>query len=292
MNRKFLFTLSLFLGLGYVSIHAQKPDKTPKTIGILPFKYADPSYRTVALQAESFFYEMLVNSKRAIPVEREFFKDLEDEKWRQSSEDFIDGSTISKTSSRGAQDLTLIRMVSYQVEEIRNKENNSITYYCNIVLNLRIVDVETSQVKHSYTLKNPTRNITNLKSWYTEGSKVAAEQRALKELKRSIEDFLNDYLPLEASILEIVEENKGKAKVVLIEIGTDQGAKKGDEFTVLENIKRQAGGKEISYTAEIGEIEIKETNGPNISTALVKKGSDKIFEKFSQGGSIIIKSKT
>ncbi len=260
-------------------------------IGLLPFKYANSAYTSVAGMAESQFYEQLINSRRVAVLERAFFQDLEDEKWRQSQEDFIDGNTISRTKSEGAKYVLLALVVSCSFDEIRSESNGSTSYYCNLTVNVRIVDAETSQVKNSRTLKNPARNLINPASWITHASRGAAERAAVNDLKKPIKDFLNEFFPLQAGIIEISERTGTKAKTVLVEMGEEHGVKKGDVFAVLHKQERTVGGKNVSYTTEVGEIAITEVNSPEISTAAVRKGNDQILSLMDQGATLIAKSK-
>lgn len=283
--------LTILFALAAIKGIAQSENGELLKIGLLPFKYANSSFASIAGMAESQFYEQLINSRRVTVLERAFFKDLENEKWLTSSEDFLDGGAIEKTKSQGAKYVLLAQVVGCSFDEIRSDNSSSITYYCNLTINIRIVDAETSQVKNSRTLKNATRNLINPASWVTHGSRGSAERAAVNDLKKPIRDFLNEYFPLLAGIIEITERNGIKAKTVLVEAGEEQGVKKGDVFTVLHKQERTISGRIVPYTTEIGEITITEVNSPEISTAAVRRGNDQILTLMDQGASLIAKSK-
>ena len=276
----------LLLATACASLMAQDPNQY--AIGIPPVKFSVGD-ADAARQVEDLIYEYFVNSKRITIVERGFFKDLENEKWLQSSEDFIDTETIEKTKSKGAKQLLIARITSCQVERVDGTSGKK-SYHCNLNVGVRLIDVETSEVIVSDSWTNGDHAIWNPKSFITSTSESGAIQKAVKELKKPVKQFMDDNYPVQAGIVSVETTAGTKAKTIMIELGSEDGIKKNDKLVVYETGTRKVRGKDMSYKTEIGQIKIAEINGPSLATAEVKKGGDVILAKYNQGAKILIKS--
>lgn len=273
------------------SINTQAQDESLPVMGILPFRCASSSDAGAARQAESLVYELFVNSKRLNIVEREFFEDLEGEKWRQSQEDFIDGSTIEKTKAEGAEYLLLGKIADCDVSR-EVDDDGDVSYECDLSVNIRIVDVETSEVKYSDHWENKgllNSGILNISLGAdSEGESI---DKAINELKKPVMNFLDKYYPIKGVIIDVVEQQRGEAKRVMLKMGSEDGVKEKSKYLVFESKTRQVGDEEVSYRKEIGELKVKEVNGAHVSIAKVRKGGDLILQKFTTGADLVITTK-
>jgi curli biogenesis system outer membrane secretion channel CsgG len=258
-------------------------------IGILPIKYGDnEDSKDAAGQVTDQLYDRFTQSKQAELVEREFFKDLTDEKFLNSAVDFIEGDVVSKTKSAGAKYLLLGKISTCRVEESTGKSlTGGITqnYTCFLTIGLRLIDVETGIVAHSFTLENKKP----LGISFNFPNRAAAVRSAVKNLEKDIKTFTDTYFPKEAAVKGILEFDKKneKAEKIEVRIGNAHGAKVRDRFVVKEKYMED---DEYNYR-EVGEIEIIEVNGNKLSTAKVRSGGDKIKEKLEKGSILVVVTK-
>ncbi|MCE7923879.1 MAG: hypothetical protein DYG98_12540 [Haliscomenobacteraceae bacterium CHB4] len=260
-------------------------------IGILPVKYQSGKEQDAANQVTNQLYDNFTNSKRAEIINREFFGDLQNEKFLTSEIDFVDGETLSKTKSKGAKFLLVGKVATCTVEEKKSTSTTglSVSYECFLNVGLRLIDVETGVTAQSYTLQNEKKMLSD---WnILDGDKSTpseAIQAAVKKLDKDIKKFMDSYFPVEASVVKLKESSKDKAVLVLVGIGSDSGVQKKQKFLVKE--KSLVEGE--PYYELVGEVEIEEVNGKGISTAKVTKGGKEIFTKMSQPGTkLVITSK-
>lgn len=272
---------------------AQTTDGSLQKIGVLPVKYQSDKEKDAANQVTNQLYDNFTNSKRAEIINREFFVDLQNEKFLTSEIDFVDGETLSKTKSKGAKYLLVAKVATCAVEEkvtTSTTTGKSVTYECFLNVGLRLIDVETGVTAQSYTLQNEKKMFSDLNPLDGSSKSTASEaiQVAVKKLDKDIKKFMDTYFPVEAPVVKIKESSKEKATVVLVGIGSDDGALKKQKFIVKE--KSIVAGE--TYYEQVGEVEIEEVNGKGISSAKVTKGGKEIYTKLNQPGSqLVITSK-
>jgi hypothetical protein len=285
MKSHLLFFLAAYMAL-QSSVIGQNTGSNTLKIGLLPFKYTRYDDESAALLAEGKFYEMLINSKRVSVLERTFFSDLEDEKSRQTQADFIDGTTISKTRSEGAKYLLVGQVASCSYNENRSKETGQITSYsCNLVLNIRLVDVESSNSLFSKQIQPPAINLGGLlKSTPTRETALSA---AVDALARPMSDLLDEFFPIEAEIIEVTEKDATKVREVILGIGKSKGINKGDVFSIFSIVPKTINGVEEKLEREIGSVKVSEEPSQNLSTATVSKGGQDMLTLQAQGVKLI-----
>jgi curli biogenesis system outer membrane secretion channel CsgG len=255
-------------------------------IGILPIKYeaGNEDMKNAAALVSDEIYNQFIQSGQVRVVEREFFNDLKNEKFLTSEVDFVDGVTYSKTKSVGAKQLLVGKVSSFKLDEDQTMRGN---YKCTVSVGVRLVDVETGQVVHSYTLENKKSifagDIMNsdLLKAVLKSTKGEAVKEAVGSLKKSIQEFANTYFPAEFQLkrISLINEKNNKAEQVEIRVGNNKGAKAKQRYYIKEKMIDEG---EVNYST-VGEIEIIEVNGANLSTAKIIKGGDIIKSKTDAG---------
>ena len=285
---KHLFFL-LFLTVNFLSVSAQ--ETSLMKIGILPVKYQSADQSDAANQVTNQLYDNFTDSKRAEIINREFFGDLQNEKFLTSEIDFVDGETLDKTKSKGAKYLLVAKVATCKVEEkvtqVPGTGTKNVTYECFLNVGLRLINVETGVTDQSYTLQNE-KPMGGFVSFGGKSTASEAIRAAVGKLDRDVKKFMDAYFPIEAEVVKIKETSRDKATVVIVGMGTGDGVKQKQNFIVKE--KTMVRGE--PYYEEIGEVEISEINGKSLSTAKVVKGGKEILVKMSQPNpSLVITTK-
>jgi hypothetical protein len=272
MLKPLFFTLfSTFI---FSSLTAQS-SSSPEIIGILPFKVVDRDQIDIAQQLEGQVYEILVGSNRMEIVERQFFSELENEKWRQSQDDFINGEVISKTKSRGARHLMIGQITQSDVS--RNSSSNGVSYSCDLKVSVRIIDIETSKIVISATWQNGS-----LIDFDTGDTKEKAMGNSVNSLKKDIRGFVEDYWPLTGEVIQLDPEGNA-----LVNLGEANGIGKNDRLIVYTSTILDSGQV---FTKEVGELKVSEINGPEICTARIRKGKPDIEQALGSGTKLYVKT--
>lgn len=267
-----LIAVILFCG---GSLLAQSGGEKP-VIGILPFKVTLRNQTNAATQVESLTYDVFSESKRAALVEREFFHELENEKWRQSEDDFIDGTVISKTQSRGATHI-LIGKVTFLEIETNRKDDGSYSYECSMKVSIRITNIETSIVEASDIWE-----VGGFMTMRSANTKERAVAKAVKALKRDINNFIDEFLPLEGGIKQVKADGN-----LIIGLGEQNGIKKNNRLSVFQRSYIDG----APYLEEVGEVQVISVNGPSLSTVRIKKGRQQIIQLIQRQADLILKTK-
>lgn len=108
----------------------------------------------------------------------------------------------------------------------------------------------------------------------TGASKEEAITNTIKSAVYSMRDFVDEYFKMEGTILEVNSEKKGKAEEVYINLGSMNGVKDAQKFTVY--VVREIAGREAKK--EIGRLTVKAVEGDDISLCKVQKGGEEILK--------------
>ena len=108
----------------------------------------------------------------------------------------------------------------------------------------------------------------------TGGNKEEAIANTIKSAVYSMRDFVDEYFKMEGTILEVNSEKKGKAEEVYINLGSMNGVKEAQKFTVYAI--REVAGREAKK--EIGRLTVKAVEGDDISLCKVQKGGEEIMK--------------
>ena len=184
---------------------------------------------------------------------------------------FVDG-TIANIS---------IVSKSETTKDGKGNKHTDTSYRSNVSINVNLKDPSDGSVVDSRTFTISDSDLY----WMTSGEK--AMTNALERLTSKVADYYNQRFPLYASIIEKGESKKNKQKDVYIDLGSTDGAYKGQQFDVLT--AKTIAGKEARTV--IGRLKIEEVEGDEISLCKVTKGSDKIKAALDEGENLMVVSR-
>lgn len=282
-QKLFLFTAIIFCSL----VYSQK-----RSVAITSFETTSSNISTKYVKAiEDKVKEAFYATNRFDIVDRTNLRKLKAEKELQKSEDFIDGKTVQQSSLDGAEQI-VTGSIS-QVDIVKKTTEKSYYYDCKISFSLQVIDITTGQVLASELIRPKQSFLGGIGSSISGGSNTPEKSffNSLKGTQKAINKFVGKHFPVTTLIIEITEASSNKAKSILINTGNLNGAKKNQEFVVIELINKKVGGKTIIRKKELGKIKITKVEGDEISEAKVTKGGDAILSKFNSGAKIECHSK-
>jgi len=285
MKRLFFVVIIVFASF---SVLAQK-----RTIAITSFEATSSNIKIKAIKAiEDKVKEAFYSNNRFNIVDRTNYDKLKDEKELQKTEDFMDGKTVSQSGLEGAEQIVTGSVNQVDIYKVVS-EDGSYHYNCNISFSLQIIDVATGKLIATQIIKPKQSFGGSILSKSIGGSSTSekAFYNSLKGTQKAIDKFIAKNFPFITLIIEISEASSNKAKVLLINTGTLNGAKKNHEFNVVEVVILKVGDKEITRKKDLGKIKITKVEGEEISVAKVVKGGEAIFAKFNAGARIECLSK-
>lgn len=270
-----IFVLSFFYS---VAVIGQK-----QTVAVTAFENAPGISKHHVEAIQDKVKEALYSTNRFEIVDRTSYDKLKAEKELQKSEDFIDGKTVSQTSYNGAEYIVTGNVS--QVNTVYKRTESSAYYDCTISFSLQIIDVATGQILASEIIRPKKAFLGDVlsKSIGGNSTKEKAFNSALTGMQKPINKFVGQNFKVTTSIVQITDSSSSKAKTLLINTGLLNGAKKKQEFSVIEIIKMKVGGKDVVRKKEIGKLKITTVEGDEISEAKVMKGGELILEKFNGG---------
>jgi len=279
--------LFITLLLTTVVVTAQK-----KIIAFSSFKNLSNVDHTKVKAIESKVIEAFSKTNRFDIVDRTSFSDIKAEKELQKTEDFMDGKVVDQSSFQGAEELITgtVNNITY-TKHVTDK--GAVSYSAKIFFTLKVIDVATGKVLASEMIKSKQSFGGSLLMASFGGSSTTEQafNNALNGMQKSIDKFVSKYFPITTNIIEITDASGGKAKKVLLNTGTINGSKKGQQFYVYEIKKLKVGDKEIERKVKLGRLKISEVQGEEISEAKVYKGGKEIFEKFKANANLECYSK-
>ena len=272
------FYVASFLLLALVA-YSQK-----QTVGILNFNYVKgaASYQTVSAIQESVS-NAFVKTKRFNIVDRAKIDAIMNEKDLQSTEDFMDGKFVAQSASLGAEYLVSSMVSSANADRMQTTTNDGrviTTYKCKMSIQLKIIDVASTQIVTSETIEPKAGSAFGGLMGYGAKTPEKAIANAMKDIEKDIDKFVATNFPLTVSIAEV---NK---KEMLIAAGSDFGIQKKDKFKVVEITQREVDGKILTRKKEIGEIVVTDVEDENFSKCSIKKGDKDIASKFESGAKL------
>lgn len=214
--------------------------------------------------------------KRFNIVDRSKMDALRNEKDLQATEDFLEGLTVGQSNSLGAEFLISGLVTQGKADEMTaTKEDGTttVTYKAKLVIQMKVLDVETGEIVASETLEPKSGNSFGGMMGIGAGTPEKAISKALNDIEGDIDEFISKNFPLTASI---VERN---GKTLLIAVGSSYGVSKKDAFKVVEISSIEVDGKTLTRKKEIGQISIQSVDDENFSTCVIKQGEDEIVSK-------------
>lgn len=285
----FIVTLAL---LSFLSVSAQKERNTIYRIGVGELIYTPPTEGSKATSVIKDVAEVLLSGQTtkqqpqyAEAVRASLMNGLSKVILFRPSDGIVLQSDLSDGTPSFFIDGTIanISIVSRSetTKDGKGNKHTDTSYRSNVTVTVNLKDPSDGSVVDSRTFTISDSDLY----WMTSGEK--AMTNALERLTSKVADYYNQRFPLYASIIEKGESKKNKQKDVYIDLGSADGAYKGQQFDVL-TVKTIA-GKEARTV--IGRLKIEEVGGDEISLCKVTKGSDKIKAALDEGESLMVVSR-
>lgn len=196
----------------------------------------------------------------------------------------VDEATLIQMKNLHAKYLIQGHITTLEALKSTDKEGKT-TYHGSIVFALKVVDVQKGTLvgSESYTYAGSG---TGLFATGAGDTPDQAIDKTMSSVETDMKKFIDEYFPLEGTILEVAAEKKGKVTEVYIDLGKDHGMQKGQGFNVFT--EREIAGR--TSLKKIGDIKIESVEGDDISLCKVGKGGEEIKAAVGEGQKIVVKS--
>lgn len=181
----------------------------------------------------------------------------------------IDGITITET-------------------ETKNSDGTVSKSYSPVyAFTLKVINPKDGKILHTEAIKAPNGLFDMSGLTIVAHSPEEAVTSYSKILPGKLKKFIKVAFPIQGTVLELADVKKDEAKTLYTNLGTESGAAKGQKYEVRE--ERQVAGRTSRKT--IGEIEIVDVEGDDISLAKVTKGGKEIHTSVNAGNRLVVTSK-
>ncbi|WP_179320195.1 hypothetical protein [Winogradskyella helgolandensis] len=157
------------------------------------------------------------------------------------------------------------------------KLNGGKGYKATITYTIKILNTESGKY-----INNGTLTLSSSESDIKLTPETAL-QNAIDTTSEEFKTYIKNSFPIKVSIAKIEEEKKGKALIIILNGGTENGIKKGQVYT-SKFIDYSMGSP---YPVSIGKVKITEVVNEKFSKAKVIKGGEEILKHFTASDKII-----
>lgn len=184
----------------------------------------------------------------------------------------------------------VVNDISFKETTTTNSKGEKTTSVAATVnVTLKVIDPKTGTVAETSTFTYPSGMLDTdalLVVAYSDDEAVTTYSQ--KMLPKRLKKFINEAFPVVGKVLEIADSKNGKeAKTLYIDLGDNFGAKARQKFDVREI--RMVGGKQSRKI--IGEVEITDVEGDELSLCKVNKGGREIQTSMDADNQLIVTSK-
>lgn len=205
--------------------------------------------------------------------------------------DVNDVETTESLKTKGANVLISGDVTSLSVPGTK-LDSGATSYDATVTFTLRVVNAIDGTLLGTKTFTLPKAiagfSLTSLKS--LSKTEDEAVQAIKGDVSKAMKDFVDESFPLmgELEDIEGYSKNKKEVETFYIALGSEDGLVKGQKLDVkvIQKIGKKTAQKYI------GEVEIAEVAGDDISLCKVKKGGAEIKDAHDAGQTIIVTSKT
>lgn len=205
--------------------------------------------------------------------------------------DVDDMETTESLKTKGANVLISGDVTSLAVPATK-LDNGTVTYDATVTFTLRVVNAIDGTLLGTKTFTLPKNiiglSLTSLKT--LSKSEDEAVQAIKGDVSKAMKDFVDESFPIigELEDVESYSKNKKEVESFYVALGSEDGLVKGQrlDVKVIQKVGKKTAQKNI------GEVEIAEVAGEDISLCKVKKGGAEIKEAHDGGQTIIVTSKT
>lgn len=264
------------LALG-VSCQAQAQLDSRPVVGVAKFTCEGDS-KYAGLVTEKVV-EMLTNTKRFQVVDRTSHDKIKEELELQKSEAFIDSKNlVEQDIAVAAEKMITGHINKIPIYAMKNANGSIKGYKGSVSFQMKVVDVATGLSTEATSFEGKASDLML--------SPESAVNQAMQSLQDEIYEYFRLNFPVTGKIVRIQNESKGKASVVLLNVGQKQGVKVGDRF-IVQNIEMLEGEP---YPVDLGTIKVIELSGDTFSECKVPAKIGEILKnKFIANEKIVCK---
>lgn len=305
----------LFLmSLNYLGIASSQEENTIVPIGILPVTSLPNSGVTFTEHVREQITSAFTSKSRFIVVDRARLDAVYKERNLQMREDFIDGVIVDQGKSIGARYLVSgsinelnfnnvnTQKTSYPVDKATGKvyirEWIRLDLQISLVVNVKIIDVETGAVKSTKTINS---------SLLFEGSEstrpIPSEQlvvQNINNLRGYIKAWINSVFPVEMKVVQIeTSDKKGIPKTILVTGGAEMDMQHSksliintsSELEVFESRIVTVDGREIKRPLVVGNVVVLKVEG-ELAVCKIQNGNEQILQSMNAGKPLFLRIKS
>lgn len=262
---------------GICICYAQAQLDTRPVVGVAQFT-CDGDDQYAGLVTEKVV-EMLTNTKRFQVVDRTSHDKIKAELELQKSEAFMDSQNlVEQDIAVAAEQMITGHINKIPIYAMKNANGSIKGYKGSVSFQMKVVDVATGLSTEATSFEGKASDLML--------SPESAVNQAMQSLETELYEYFRVNFPIKGKILRILKENKGKASVVLLNVGQKQGVRKGDRFMVqcIEMIGNEP------YPTDLGELEVIGLSGESFSECKVpSKIGETLKAKFGANDNIICK---
>ena len=306
---KKIFFLTLVLVVSSITTNTNAQDNA-KRIAIPGFSSDAAVERSTILSIQQRVIDAFVSNKKFTVVERNQTDLLNKETNLQKTEQFMDGkgNVSDKVANTGAQYILtgIISRIQYSQQERDKTEFDKASqkmvkvgsytvYFCTIEMNLKIIDVTTTQIVLSkiVTVTNNTgtgkkeggflSQLVNIGTETGAATETEAYSMSLQQISKATNDFTLEAFPNVLVIAEITKRSGNNAKEVLLSGDFTDGFKPKQTIYVKKVTEKMVGNKKLVRKETIGELRIVKIEEGGFITCDVRKGDEEIAAAFDAG---------
>ena len=308
------YVILLLMSLCYVSIARGQEEDKIVPIGILPVTSLPNSGVQFTEHVREQITSAFTSKSRFIVVDRTRLDAIYKERNLQMREDFMDGAIVEQGKSIGARYLVNgsiselnfnnvnTKKTSYPVDKVTGKvyirEWIRLDLQVVLVVNVKIIDVETGAVKS-------TKTVTS--SLVFEGNESArpnpSEQMVIQNinnLRGYIKAWINSVFPVEMKVVQIESsDKKGIPKTILVTGGSEMDMQHSksliintsSELEVFESRIITLDGREIQRPLVVGNVVVEKVEG-ELAVCKIKNGHEEILQSMNAGKQLFLRIKS
>lgn len=279
-----------FLLISSMSIFAQ--DEPAGKLNVF-FDYFDRTNSTPFIWAETVrnqVMEGIQKTNRVNLIDVDSRGTLAIEKSRREQDNAAAGDDMERLKAmteEGANLLVKGIVNNISTREVRDSKGELISYESTISFTLKVIDPNngTTVLTKNFTL--PKNSFADLANFNTSGNtEEEAVQNRAKTAVKEMKGFVEEAFPTVGKIIDLDEKKGNEAKSAYINLGSENGIAKGAKFEI--RVKRIIGDK-TSFKL-VGEGEVTDVEGDDISKIKIKKGGKEIFEAFDKDQELVVRS--
>lgn len=184
-----------------------------------------------------------------------------------------------------------VNAVTYTQTNHKNSDGKTYTTFdASVTMTLSAVNLATGETISSmnFDSNRPIWDVTFIGDEIAYTQPIALRNAANYMAKKKFPKWIEETFPASGSILELDEVKGDEVKTAFISLGSQDGLKKGQKFTV--KLKTTVANR--TRFKEIGEAQCEAVEGEDISLVKIKKGGKEIFKAYSETpGNLIIQTK-